>query len=87
MKAIWKVTANGTEYSNRSFNKFGVFVQQTDLLLASLTVKESIMFSTEIKVRGTKGFKQLKVQQMIKELGLQQCQNLLIGNPLVGVRT
>lgn len=46
------MTANGSDYNTENFCNFGVFVRQDDLLVATLTVKESLMFAANMHLNG-----------------------------------
>ncbi|EAR86586.2 lipid transporter family ABC domain protein (macronuclear) [Tetrahymena thermophila SB210] len=77
------IRANGFSYDNQDFNSFSSYVMQNDILLGFLTVKEAIQFAANLKMNGTLLEKDLKVQEVISALKLQNCQNTLIGNEIV----
>ena len=61
------------------------YVAQDDLLMATLTVRENIMFSANMRLpdKTTEESKLKKVNQLIKELGLTKCAENQIGNELI----
>ncbi|KAL4512260.1 hypothetical protein ABPG72_005262 [Tetrahymena utriculariae] len=78
-----EIRANGFNYDNQDFNSFSSYVMQNDILLGFLTVKEAIQFAANLKMGGTLLEKDLKVQEVISALKLQNCQDTLIGNEIV----
>lgn len=58
-------------------------MQQEDRLLETHTVKESVEFSAMMTTKGDKAAKNAKAQLMINEMGLNRCQNTLIGGNFV----
>lgn len=43
---------NGQPYNQNEFNNYSAYVMQSDILMASLTVKESLMFYANLKFIG-----------------------------------
>ncbi|XP_065840256.1 protein white-like isoform X2 [Oscarella lobularis] len=60
------------------------YVQQEDLFIGTLTVREHIVFHANLRLGGKKYTKQMRsarVEQVIDELGLTKCASTLIGIP------
>ncbi len=53
---------------------------QDDVLLSQFTPKEAIKFSANLHLPISEKEKNLKVDQLIRALGLERCQNTKIGN-------
>ena len=45
-----KLFANSLEYEYKNFNNFGNYVMQNDVLLQTLTVRETLEYVTKLKV-------------------------------------
>ncbi|KAL4474929.1 hypothetical protein ABPG74_001625 [Tetrahymena malaccensis] len=74
-----QIMANGQTFSNQDFTKFSGYVMQNDILLDFFTVREAIQFAADLKVNGTAEKKKQRVNEIIKTLKLERCQNTLIG--------
>ncbi|EAR86639.2 ABC-2 family transporter protein (macronuclear) [Tetrahymena thermophila SB210] len=74
-----QIMANGQTFSNQDFTKFSGYVMQNDILLDFFTVREAIQFAADLKVNGTAEKKKQRVNEIIKILKLERCQNTLIG--------
>ena len=96
MLAGWKhsgasglVLVNGTPRRRREFKLLAGYVQQEDTSLGTLTVRENLMFSAELRVPEHLGTAECRrrVQAVIEELGLTRCAEQLVGNELLrGIR-
>ena len=78
------VLANGRKL-NKSVLKRTGFVAQDDLLLPHLTVRETLIFCSLLRLPRTLTRKE-KVsvaETVISELGLEKCQNTIIGNSFI----
>ncbi len=58
------------------------YIQQDDILMQILTVKECLMFAAKLKLSGTYEQKVQRVDRIIDELKLNKCQNTKIGGEL-----
>ncbi|KHN71601.1 ABC transporter ATP-binding protein/permease wht-1 [Toxocara canis] len=90
------VTVNGEELQSVDMRRVSAYVQQADMFIGTLTVKEQLHFSVP-PIRGSqndllkaelrmdrsvsKEVRKQRVQQVIKDLGLGKCENTLIGVP------
>uniref|UniRef100_F1L0S9 ABC transporter ATP-binding protein/permease wht-1 n=1 Tax=Ascaris suum TaxID=6253 RepID=F1L0S9_ASCSU len=77
------VTINGEELRSADMRRVSAYVQQADLFIGTLTVKEQLQFSAELRMDRSlsKQSRQRRVEQVIKDLGLGRCENTLIGVP------
>ena len=57
------------------FSNFGCYVMQDDVLFEYFTVREAIRFAARLKLRGSKKYKEERVESIISELGLESCQD------------
>lgn len=46
---------------------------QDDLLMATLTVKETLLFSASLRLKGSQMDKIIRVNELIKDLNLHLC--------------
>ncbi|CAD8079189.1 unnamed protein product [Paramecium sonneborni] len=75
------ILANNCKY--KRFNDFGAFVIQDDLLMATMTVKETLMFAANMRLKDNLALKLARVDQIIKDLNLRSCQNTLVGDNII----
>ncbi|KAL7150564.1 hypothetical protein ABFS83_05G121200 [Erythranthe nasuta] len=82
-KLSGKITYNGHPFSSSIKRKTG-FVAQDDVLYQHLTVFETLLFTALLRLPKslTKEEKAEHVEHVIAELGLNKCQNSMIGGPL-----
>ncbi|CAD8171416.1 unnamed protein product [Paramecium pentaurelia] len=76
-----EILANNSKY--KRFNDFGAFVIQDDLLMATLTVKETLMFAANMRLKDNLAQRMSRVDQIIKDLNLRSCQNTLVGDNII----
>lgn len=83
-----EVLVNGKHRVPSEFRQDSCYVLQSDVLLSSATVRESLLTSAFLKLPSTipKKEKMQRVDQILKELGLLSCQNTLIGDELLGIK-
>ncbi|XP_053373342.1 protein white-like [Mercenaria mercenaria] len=76
------IRVNGARIGT-GIRNISAYVQQDDLFIATMTVKEHLVFRALLRMDKnlSKARRLERVDEVIKELGLQKCQNNLIGNP------
>lgn len=52
------------------FGSFGVYVMQDDIIFKAFTVKEALTFAARLRLNFSEEEQDIKVQQLIKKLGL-----------------
>jgi len=78
------ITVNGVERSlMKGFSALSAYVQQDDVLFQTMTVRECLEFAAKLKFKGTLTQQLQRVDDIIKELRLNKCQNTKIGGPLI----
>eukprot|EP01138_Halocafeteria_seosinensis_P009589 gb/GECG01009799.1/.p1 GENE.gb/GECG01009799.1/~~gb/GECG01009799.1/.p1 ORF type:complete len:671 (+),score=86.86 gb/GECG01009799.1/:1-2013(+) len=77
-----ELLVNGTPVS-QNFNNIAAYVQQEDLFLSSLTVKEHLSYQASLRLGRSVSEKEKsdRVDSLISALGLKKCQHSLIGSP------
>ncbi|KAL4474973.1 hypothetical protein ABPG74_001669 [Tetrahymena malaccensis] len=78
-----QVLVNGQAYTSESFSRFANYVMQDDILTESMTVRECLTFAANMKVKGGKDKRNDLVNDIIKQLKLEKCQNTQIGGQFI----
>ena len=74
-----EVCVNGRALQAGDFGKIGAFVQQDDVLVQTFTPKELLTFAARIRTNLTAEFIALRVNKIIKRLGLENCEDTVVG--------
>lgn len=74
-----KVTINGVS-PKKCFNHIGAYIQQTDLLMGTLSVFETIKFYADLHLEDSEEKKTEKVDQIISMLGLTKVRDTIVGS-------
>lgn len=82
LTASGEVRVNGVCIGT-GIRNISAYVQQDDLFIATMTVKEHLTFRAMLRMDKNlpKQRRHERVDEVIKDLGLQKCQNNIIGNP------
>ncbi|CAD5218686.1 unnamed protein product [Bursaphelenchus okinawaensis] len=77
------IRVNGQILSVSQMRRITAYVQQHDVFVGSLTVREQLMFSARLRMGRKKTAKDRKetVERLIHDLNLLDCQNTIIGVP------
>ncbi|XP_067141644.1 protein white-like [Centruroides vittatus] len=77
-----KITVNGHAHKNY-IRAISAYVQQDDLFLPGLTVREHLIFQAKLRMdhRTTRKERLQRIEEILKELGLKNCENTVIGQP------
>lgn len=79
-----KIYVNGVDRDKmKGFSALSAYVQQDDILFQTMTVRECLEFAAKLKLQGTYDEKIRRVEEIVKELRLNKCQNTKIGGPLI----
>ena len=83
-----KVLVNGVNRRPTSFRQLSSYVMQREVLMPSASVRECIMTSALLKlpVSMPRKDKEARVDKILQDLGLVTCQNILIGDELLGIK-
>ncbi|KAL4512252.1 hypothetical protein ABPG72_005254 [Tetrahymena utriculariae] len=79
VKLSGEITANGKSFDARSFSNFAAYVMQEDLIMETMTIREALQFAANLKMIGSQQQKDAKVNEVVKIMRLEKCQNSLIG--------
>ena len=74
-----EVRCNNRLCGSTDFGKMGVFVQQDDILIETMTPRESFVFAARLRTTLDEYNILVKVEQIINRLGLQVCADTRIG--------
>lgn len=75
------VCANGRPYDFHSFGGFGNYVMQGDILMETLTVRETLEFAASLKLR-RKALVRRRVDLIMDQMKLDKCASVLVGGNL-----
>jgi len=77
------ILVNGVRLSKKSLTRYSAYVQQEDLFVGSMTVKEVLIFHASLRMDRSISKEQrlLRVQEVMKELGLTGVMDTLVGVP------
>lgn len=75
---------DGTVATQEFLRNFTAYVEQFDTLLATLTVRQMLLYQAELKCSRTEPLssKKKRVEELLTDLGLEACANVLIGDAL-----
>jgi len=76
------VSLNGVNRENLNYSQYIAYVQQDDILLQSLTVRECLLFAARMRLPDFVN-KEHRVQELIEDLKLQKCAGTKIGGPML----
>lgn len=74
--------ANGKPYSSHSFGRFAGYVMQNDVLMGTLTPRESFMFAANLRLNASHEERVKKVDFILEELKLLRCADTRIGDDI-----
>mmetsp|Transcript_1483 Transcript_1483/g.3563 ORF Transcript_1483/g.3563 Transcript_1483/m.3563 type:complete len:718 (-) Transcript_1483:370-2523(-) len=79
------ILVDGAPRDSESFKHNSGYVVQDDIVMGTLTVRENLMFSAELRLPGTISYaeKQRRVQSVIDELGLGKVAESKVGNEFI----
>ena len=75
-----KIMINGHEVDQKQMSDVSVFVQQADIFVGTLTVREHLMFHAKLRMlMSTSKEVRNRVEDVMVQMGLKKCENVLIG--------
>ncbi len=77
------IEINGQPRDNIDYSRFTAFVQQDDVLMENLTVRECMQFSANVKSPGTLKQRTERVNDLMEELELNECGDLRFGGDVI----
>ena len=70
-------------YDYELFGDFANYVMQSDVLMQTLTVRETLMFAAKLKMNATEEEQKKRVIQLSNELKLEKCMDTLVGGVII----
>eukprot|EP01055_Gregarina_sp_Pseudo9_P005489 Gregarina_sp_Pseudo_9__5488@NODE_701_length_2347_cov_46_097487_g662_i0_p1_GENE_NODE_701_length_2347_cov_46_097487_g662_i0NODE_701_length_2347_cov_46_097487_g662_i0_p1_ORF_typecomplete_len651_score31_01ABC_tran/PF00005_27/1_4e35ABC2_membrane/PF01061_24/5_3e32AAA_21/PF13304_6/1_6AAA_21/PF13304_6/3_6e05SMC_N/PF02463_19/1_9SMC_N/PF02463_19/0_002AAA_15/PF13175_6/0_063AAA_15/PF13175_6/0_29RsgA_GTPase/PF03193_16/2_3e05AAA_25/PF13481_6/6_3e05AAA_29/PF13555_6/8_2e05AAA_16/PF13191_6/0_00017ATPase/PF06745_ len=84
MSTSGKVYFNGREYSARRVRDFSGYVMQEDHFLEYLTVRETLHFAAQLRLKSwTRQARLQRMNECLSDMGLMNCLDVLVGGPSV----
>jgi len=78
-----EVRCNNRVVDSNDFGKIGAFVQQDDILIETMTPRESFEFAAKLRTGLSAEEIPKKAQEIIERLGLAQCADTRIGGVML----
>ena len=78
-----QVLANDLPYNYESFGNFANYVMQQDVLMQTLTVRETLQFAARLKLSATEAEQEARILELCGRLKLEKCLDVLVGGRLV----
>lgn len=78
-----KVMVNNIPYNYESFGNFANYVMQQDVLMQTLTVRETLQFAARLKLNIPEADQDEKIMELCKRLKLEKCLDVLVGGKLI----
>ncbi|CAG2122097.1 unnamed protein product, partial [Medioppia subpectinata] len=80
---IGEVKLNGTTVDQNGMKSVSAYVQQNDLFIGKLTVREHMRFQARLRMHRstTAEARECRVDEVLRDLGLQKCADTRIGAP------
>ncbi|CCD64918.2 ABC transporter domain-containing protein [Caenorhabditis elegans] len=76
------VTVNGKKITKQKMRQMCAYVQQVDLFCGTLTVREQLTYTAHMRMKNaTVQQKMERVENVLRDMNLTDCQNTLIGIP------
>jgi len=76
------ISVNGESITPTVMSRISGFVQQEDLFMGTLRVKEHLLFHANLRMKNTtKQEKKEKIEAVMKTVGLKKCEDSIIGIP------
>jgi len=81
-KLSGEIMANGEDINALPYENYTAYVMQEDILMDTMTVRECLQFSCDMRTNGDKEKKNRKVNRMIDDLLLRKAENSRVGSVL-----
>lgn len=78
-----KLYANHEEYSHEKFGDFANYVMQSDVLMQTLTVRETLEFAANLKLNESTEVKKQRMEELSNRLKLEKCLDVVVGGNLI----
>uniref|UniRef100_A0A7E5A182 ABC transporter domain-containing protein n=1 Tax=Panagrellus redivivus TaxID=6233 RepID=A0A7E5A182_PANRE len=76
-----EITVNGEDLTKQELQRMSSYVQQTDIFMNNVTVKEHLMFNARLRMgrRYSAAQKKARVEEVVQQMNLVGCQDTMIG--------
>ena len=67
----------------KTFGNYGSYVMQDDVLFETFTCYECLYFAAKLRLNRSEDILLERIEEVIRQLGLEKCRNTLIGNVMI----
>jgi len=78
-----EMRANETIYNYENFGDFANYVMQSDVLMQTLTVRETLEFAASLKLNLDTEEQKKRIDLLCRKLKLEKCMDVLVGGQIV----
>lgn len=78
-----KLWVNNENYDYQDFGYFANYVMQNDVLMATMTVRETLNFAANLKLNCSDEERKAKLDKLVARLKLEKCLDTLVGNQMI----
>ncbi len=71
-----------TKLDQKVFGRFSTYVMQDDIIFPYFTVREALTFAARLRLKISEAEQDIKVESLIKDLGLDKCADTIVGSVL-----
>jgi ABC-type multidrug transport system ATPase subunit len=82
IKISGSIKANGSDVKNIKYRKLVGYVTQEDILMETLTPRETLEFSAALRLSENQEYNNARIERLIEEMKIEGIQNSLLGNYL-----
>jgi ABC-type multidrug transport system ATPase subunit len=78
-----KLTANNLAYTYKNFGNFANYIMQHDILMETLTVRETLEFAAKLKLDLPENERRFHIDKLASSIKLEKCMDTLIGGAVI----
>jgi len=82
-KTAGSLTANKAKYAFENFGDFANYVMQQDVLIETLTVRETLEFAASLKLNLPEEEKETRIMTLVRKFKLEKCLDVYVGGTLL----
>jgi len=82
-KLVGDISANKSPYNFDNFGDFANYVMQQDLLMETLTVRETLELAANLKLNLSEEEKKVRINRLVRKFKLEKCLDVVVGGHLL----